>query len=82
MKNFNYEQICWRTVLVGILLQLIFAILILRIEFGFMIVSWIGRRVAEFFTYTNAGAQFVFGQHYRDHLFAFAVLLSLSIVIL
>ncbi len=77
MKNTKNEQICWRTVLVGILLQLIFAILILRIEFGFIIVTWIGRRVEEFFTYTNAGAQFVFGQRYRDHLVAFAVFLIL-----
>ena len=55
------------------LLQGMFAVLILRFKIGFEILEWMGHRVDEFMKYSDAGARFVFGDGYHEHLVVFAV---------
>jgi len=66
-------QVNWQTVLWGIGLQFLFAIVVLRWPAGYAAFKWLGDRVSEFLAYTDAGSKFVFGDSYRDHLFAFQV---------
>ena len=63
----------WRPVVWGMGLQFIFALFILRWDAGYEAFAWLGDRVSEFLAYTNAGAEFVFGENFTDHYFAFAV---------
>jgi len=57
----------------GILLQFIFAVVILRTTWGYDAFAYLGDRVTEFLAYTDAGAKFVFGDLYENHFFAFKV---------
>lgn len=70
---FDILQVKWRPVIVGLLLQFIFAYLILRTCVGYLTFKWMGDRIQEFLTHTDAGAEFVFGSKYTDHFFAFKV---------
>jgi len=64
-------QVNWQTVLWGICLQFIFAVIVLRWFAGFVAFKWLGDRVTELITYSDFGAQFVFGDSFRDHFLAF-----------
>jgi len=66
-------QVNWQTVLWGIGLQFVFALVVLRWPAGYEAFKWLGDRVYEFLAYTDAGSEFVFGASYRDHFFAFQV---------
>lgn len=66
-------QIPWHTVFWGMSLQFIFALLILRTREGAGTVKWIGERLEEFFSYSDPGAKFLFGDSYEDHRFVFKV---------
>ncbi|KAL8560386.1 hypothetical protein ACOMHN_006117 [Nucella lapillus] len=70
----NPAKVKWRPVIWGILLQFIFAIIILRTTWGYEAFAYLGDRVTEFLAYTDAGSKFVFGALYANHLFAFKVL--------
>ncbi|KAL5006942.1 hypothetical protein ScPMuIL_015748 [Solemya velum] len=63
-----------RPVFWGLAIQFVFALVILRWEVGFRVFSWLGDRVSELLSYSNAGAQFVFGDQFAHHFFAFKVL--------
>ncbi|XP_064435948.1 solute carrier family 28 member 3 [Mirounga angustirostris] len=67
-------KVYWRPVFWGIGLQFLLGLLILRTDPGFMAFNWLGQQVQTFLEYTNAGAEFVFGETYADHFFAFKVL--------
>jgi pyrimidine nucleoside transport protein len=69
-------QVRWQTVLWGISLQFILALVILRWSAGYEAFKWLGDRVTEFLAYADAGAEFVFGEKYLDHYFAFKVCYS------
>lgn len=64
----------WRTVVGGLLLQFVFAVLILRTDAG----KWVFDRVDDIFVgllnCVDAGTVFVFGEAYVEHFFAFKVL--------
>lgn len=66
-------QVQWRPVIWGILLQFIFAVVILRTSWGYEAFAYLGDRVTEFLAYTDAGSKFVFGDLYENHFFAFKV---------
>jgi pyrimidine nucleoside transport protein len=68
------SKVNWQTVLWGMALQFIFAMVVLRWQAGYAAFQWLGDRVTEFLAYTNAGSQFVFGASYMDHMFAFQVI--------
>ena len=64
----------WRTVLWGIGLQFICALVVLRWPAGYTALKWLGDRFTEFLAYSNYGAEFVFGRSYAEHFFAFKVI--------
>lgn len=62
----NLRAVSWRTVLTGMLLQLLLALFVLRLEVfgvrpGFELFQAIGRVVEQFLKFSNAGSTFVFG---------------------
>ncbi|XP_052808155.1 solute carrier family 28 member 3-like [Mya arenaria] len=67
------RQVTWRPVLWGLLLQLIFALVVLRTSWGYAAFLWLGDRVTDYLGYTFAGSTFVFGQATKD-IFAFSVM--------
>jgi len=64
----------WQTVLWGIVLQFVFALIVLRWHAGYTAFSWIGDRFTEFLAYSDAGAEFIFGPSFREHFIAFQVI--------
>ncbi|XP_067928112.1 solute carrier family 28 member 3-like [Watersipora subatra] len=68
------SKVRWRPVILGLLLQFVFAYLILRTCAGYLTFKWFGDRVSEFLVHTDAGSMFVFGNSYTEHPFAFKVL--------
>ncbi|XP_032740796.1 solute carrier family 28 member 3 [Rattus rattus] len=67
-------RVYWRPVFWGIGLQFLLGLLIIRTRPGFVAFDWMGKQVQTFLGYTDAGAQFVFGEKYTDHFFAFKIL--------
>jgi len=51
-----------RTVLVGLLLQFVFAVLVLRVSFGVKVMTVAGDAVNRLLSYSFAGSSFVFGE--------------------
>ncbi|RUS81030.1 hypothetical protein EGW08_011196 [Elysia chlorotica] len=68
------QQVRWRPVIGGILLQFVFGVLVLKTQSGLRCFQWLADRVTEYLDHTNHGAKFVFGQSFTDHYFAFKVL--------
>ncbi|NEQ27083.1 MAG: NupC/NupG family nucleoside CNT transporter, partial [Microcoleus sp. SIO2G3] len=73
LLSIDRRAVRWRPVLWGIGIQLIFALLILRLG-GFALFSFLGSLVGRFLDFTDAGASFVFGDNFKDFFFAFKVL--------
>jgi len=63
----------WRTVGWGFALQFVIAMIVLRWKFGYDALQWLGDRVSEYLNYVAAGSEFIFGEKYTDHFFAFQV---------
>ncbi len=55
-KNIN-----WRIVGIGIAIQLVFAIIILKTRPGFLLFDFIGRAFTKILSFTYAGSEFIFG---------------------
>jgi len=75
----NKKQIDWRLVLVGITLQLVFAISVLKFESVAYIFDAVSTGVVKFLNVSEAGAEFVFGNFIDasgswGYVFAFKVL--------
>ncbi len=75
----NRRAIRWRTVLWGLVLQILFAFLVLRSGFGSRLLARGGDLVNHLLDYAFAGSTFVFGDLGRQHssfgsIFAFQVL--------
>ncbi|VDI31973.1 pyrimidine nucleoside transport protein [Mytilus galloprovincialis] len=70
----NPARVNWQPVFWGIMLQFIFALIILRWGIGYEIFQWLGDRVLEFLQYSDEGAIFVFGDKFTDHFIAMKVL--------
>ena len=66
-------QVYWRQVLWGVGIQICFALLVIRTTWGYNTFVWLGDRIQEFMAYTDVGSEFVFGEDFRDHMFAFQV---------
>jgi len=64
----------WRTLLWGLGLQLILGLVILRFPLGLSLFQGLGSGVSWFLNFSDAGAEFVFGPTYADHLIAFKVM--------
>jgi concentrative nucleoside transporter, CNT family len=70
----NRRLIPWRTVITGVLLQLAFAVIILKTPPGKAFFLHLANAVTRFLDFSDAGARFVFGDNFSEHLFAFKVL--------
>lgn len=57
----NRRAIRWRTVLVGLVLQFVFAVFVLRVPFGQHIIQAGGNAAKTLLSYSFAGSEFVFG---------------------
>ena len=62
-----------RPVLWGLGLQFVFGVVTLRTDAGYEAFHFIGQNIQGFMSYANNGSQFVFGESYEDHMFAFKV---------
>ncbi len=75
----NRRMINWRLVLTGLGLQLLFAIMVLKVPFVATIFDWISDKVVTFLNFSEKGAEFLFGGLVTDmntfgYIFAFKVL--------
>jgi concentrative nucleoside transporter, CNT family len=70
----NRRAIRWRTVAWGMGLEFIFALVILKTPGGVAVFKTLGDVVSNFLAFSDVGAKFVFGDNFKDHLFAFQVL--------
>jgi len=70
----NRKAIQWRPVATGLLIQLIFAVLILKTSWGHLFFQKAGELVTIFLNFSDEGARFLFGEKFVDHFFAFKVL--------
>ena len=70
----NRRAIRWATVLWGIGLQLVLAVLILKTTIGLTIFQFLGDRTKELLDFSDAGAKFIFGDGFEEHFIAFKVL--------
>ncbi|XP_069758836.1 sodium/nucleoside cotransporter 1 isoform X2 [Narcine bancroftii] len=66
--------VSWQTVFMGLGLQFVLGILIIRTEPGFQAFQWLGIQIQTFLNYTTAGSKFVFGENLIDGIFAFQAL--------
>ena len=55
------KSINWRLVIGGIGLQVVLAILMLKVPFVYLMMQWIAARFVDLLNFTEAGASFVFG---------------------
>ncbi len=58
----NRRAIRLKTVGLGLVLQFVFAIFVLRFNFGQALLEWAGHGVEKFLEYSFAGSQLVFGE--------------------
>ncbi len=70
----NRRAIRWRTVAWGLGLEFTFALLILKTPGGLAVFKALGDVVSNFLAFSDVGAKFVFGDNFKEHLFAFQVL--------
>jgi len=75
----NRRKIDWRLVGTGLALQLIFAVLVLKVPLIATIFDWISDKVVTFLNFSEEGAEFLFGGLVTDmdtfgYIFAFKVL--------
>src|SRR4051812_37699162 len=57
----NRRAIKWRTVGIGLFLQFLFAIFVLRVPLGQWMMQWAGNGANKLLSYSFAGSSFVFG---------------------
>ena len=73
----NRSKIPWRTVIVGLAIQVAFAVLVLRWSVGKEVLDFVAGQVKALIDYTNAGIDFLFGPLVADKeatIFALQVL--------
>lgn len=76
----NRRAVNWRTVLWGLALQAALAVIIIKTPWGFAAFSFLGDIAKRFLDFSDAGASFVFGETFTQHLFAFKVLPTIIFV--
>ncbi|MCA9109866.1 MAG: NupC/NupG family nucleoside CNT transporter [Planctomycetaceae bacterium] len=74
LMSSNRKKISLRIVIGGLLLQLGFALFILKTSIGEVIFQAMGDFFTGLLNYVDVGAEFVFGVNYAEHFFAFKVL--------
>src|SRR5438132_1687669 len=88
--SYNRKLFPWRTVLWGLALQFIFALLILKTPWGAAVFDFTGRGINKLIQFSNEGCQFVFGplavdpmmqKTFPERPFVFAILITGTIII-
>lgn len=74
------KRVNWRTVGWGLALQFVFAVIVLRVPLGKRFFAWMNEVITGLLSYSDRGAEFIFGGAFRDHFFAFAVLPTIIFV--
>ncbi|NJO80813.1 MAG: NupC/NupG family nucleoside CNT transporter [Cyanobacteria bacterium RM1_2_2] len=74
LLSVDRRSINWRTVVWGFALQFLFGIFVLLLPIGFTIFNAIGNVVTTFLNFSDVGAEFVYGENFQEHFFAFKVL--------
>jgi len=77
LVSHNKKSIDWRLVGIGILLQIVFALLITKVEFVAVGFDWVSAKFVKFLSFSTDGAKFLFGDLATDKvgfIFAFQVL--------
>lgn len=83
--------ICWslsenrkaqniRLIATGLLLQFVCALLVLKTNIGRQFFSGVNDVVVKLLSFSDAGAQMLFGENFREHFFAFSVLSTIIFV--
>ncbi|MEM7050344.1 MAG: NupC/NupG family nucleoside CNT transporter [Acidobacteriota bacterium] len=72
--SINRRAIRWRIVAVGTGIQFALALLILKTTAGQRLFEVATQYVTAFLDFSDAGSQFIFGENFTDHFFAFKVL--------
>jgi len=75
----NRRAINWKLVASGMIMQVVFAIMVLKISFVATGFDWMSRKVVQFLNFSERGAEFLFGGLVTDqatfgYIFAFKVL--------
>ncbi|WGV24565.1 NupC/NupG family nucleoside CNT transporter [Halotia branconii] len=68
------DAVRWRTVAWGLGLEFVLALAILKTPWGLNVFKSLGDIVSNFLAFSDVGAKFVFGENFKEHLFAFQVL--------
>ncbi|GFS22262.1 sodium/nucleoside cotransporter, partial [Elysia marginata] len=69
----NPAKINWHTIFWGVGLQFLFALIILKFDFGKDAILWVQSRLDEFFKNSEEASVMLFGETYRDHYMVFGV---------
>ena len=70
----NRKQIPWKFVLLGLTMQVAIGLVGLKWPTGVLFIEMIGGIASDILGMSDKGAEFVFGQNFREHYFAFKVL--------
>ncbi len=74
------SKVNFKLIVSGVLLQFVFAILVLKTTPGVYLFSLANDFVTAILSFSDAGAQMVFGADFKDHFFAFSVLPTIIFV--
>ncbi|NXC76495.1 S28A2 protein, partial [Anhinga anhinga] len=70
----HHDAVSWRAVFLGLALEFLFGLLVLRTTIGVQAFQWLGDQIQFFLGYTTAGSSFVFGNTLITEVFAFQTL--------
>ncbi len=70
----NRRAVRWSTVVWGLGLEFLFALLILKTPGGLAAFQALGNVIDHFLSFADVGSKFVFGENFKEHNFAFQVL--------
>ncbi|NXF62413.1 S28A2 protein, partial [Ciccaba nigrolineata] len=70
----HHGAVYWRTIFLGLGLEFLFGLIVLRTTPGNQAFQWLGDQVQFFLGYTTAGSSFVFGNTLIEEVFAFQAL--------
>ncbi len=76
----NRKKIPWRALLGGVGLQFVLALFILKTPMGMAIFEGARDAIGAIIALSDKGGQFVFGESFKDHFFAFSVLPTIIFV--
>jgi CNT family concentrative nucleoside transporter len=74
LLSVDRRAVRWRPVIWGFAIQFLFGLFVLLLPIGFTIFNAIGNLVTTFLNFSDVGAEFVYGEDFAEHFFAFKVM--------